>query len=298
MSTKRVGWIYGLRLKSEPGQYRYLGQTKSRRGVGYRFYHHFWAAKNSSRRYPCQAWLMKYGEGLVTYDILEEVAVENLDEAEIRWISDLRERGLADLNVLPGGQGIPEGSGAGDRNPNTRLTWDQVNHVRNLASQRYVSTTEAAKILGVQHAGASKILRNDSWFDAKYNPEDRVVSGGTSPSGQVVWAQRKFDPEFIESIREEYLKGDTLKELVDRYDVSMTTLRRYLIQSYGSEESLIKCRESHKIRSGRHDLSPEQQSEIKERLKSGQTVTEISQDLGVYKEWVVRISPHAKIEAL
>src|SRR6478609_7048434 len=99
----RIGWIYGLFDIEAPERIRYAGKTISRRGVADRVYHHVWGAKKLKVSVPSAYWIRKIGPGRVGYVVLEEVTSDKIDEAEIRWIRDLRSRGFADLNITEGG---------------------------------------------------------------------------------------------------------------------------------------------------------------------------------------------------
>ena len=239
---KRRGWIYGLYDIENPENIRYCGKTISRRGVSFRVYHHKWSARRFNTQMPSARWIRKIGEDRLGFRVLEEVSAEGIDGAEISWISRLRESGMADLNVLPGGDGTSSEAVTGEKNPRARVKKSQVQEIRARAVKQYVSPSEEASRLGINPAAVTKILNNTSWFDPGYDPATRITAKQESrnPTGtHRVW--RAIPNSEVERIRRRYLQGDTIPEIIKSEGVPRTSLRRLLFESYGSEESREMC---------------------------------------------------------
>jgi len=100
VSNDRPGVIYGIRARAGD-QIRYVGQTvllpKRRRT-------HLRLARNGSA-YDVHLWIARLG-GAVEFVVLEEcIGADSLNEAEIRWIAELKKDGLPLLNGTDGGVG-------------------------------------------------------------------------------------------------------------------------------------------------------------------------------------------------
>lgn len=96
------GLIYGIRLRGE-NSFRYVGLTTKTASI--RLSQHFKVAA-SGRKTPFYDWLRKHFEEDVVVQQLERVDnLEELGQAEIRWIASLKSRGHPLLNISEGGLG-------------------------------------------------------------------------------------------------------------------------------------------------------------------------------------------------
>jgi hypothetical protein len=102
-SLVAIGRIYGIRLTGSD-EYRYVGLTT--KSVRYRLAKHLQVARSSGRKTPFYDWLRKH-EPEVDIDVLhvEYGKLEELGQAEIEWISDVRAIGYRLLNISNGGLG-------------------------------------------------------------------------------------------------------------------------------------------------------------------------------------------------
>lgn len=295
--SPRIGWIYGLYHVDKPDKIRYVGKTVSRRGVKDRVYHHKYDAVKYQNKYPSQRWIRKHGPEKISFRILEEVPSDRINEAEIRWIEELRGRGDADLNVLPGGEGLTSEMVAGEKNPKSRMTWKRVREIRAEAALRYVPTMEVTEEFGVGWAAASKMLRNDSWYDPGYNPDLRItpLQNNATGSREDLTYNRRFSTEMVEEIRQKYLSGVPTSQLCSTYGTGTTSIYRVLFRSYGSEESRLACVKFKKSRV-RGKLTQEQRDEIVRKVSEGRSKESVAREYGVTSHTVEYHLQRAKIE--
>lgn len=240
--VNRIGWVYTLFDTDDPQRLRYVGKTVGRRGVSGRVYLHTWGAKNRNQKIPSANWIRKIGSARVGYVVLEEVETEVIDEAEIRWIRDLRELGMADLNVTDGGDGQTSEQVSGDKNPRAKLTWEIVRGIREAAQIEYTPTTVFSQAYGLTPASISKILRNSTWFDPEYDPQSRVsikVQNSGLDASRLVW--RTVTDSEVEAMRSMYLGGKSVPEIQQATGNPSTSVRRALFEKYGSDESRLAC---------------------------------------------------------
>lgn len=97
--------IYGAwcLCHSDRGIY-YVGQTIN--GVVSRWGTHLWNARTfraNSYSSRLSNWIRKHGPENIVFSVLEVCTVDDLNEREISWISNLRAGGQAQANVLEGG---------------------------------------------------------------------------------------------------------------------------------------------------------------------------------------------------
>ena len=273
----RQGWIYGLFNTEDPGKIRYVGQTRSRRGVSDRLYHHIYDAISLQRPYPVQRWIRKRGRDSISVIVLEEVSVPELDDREIHWITHYRALGQADLNLLSGGTGMPSDAMSGECNPKATLTWDIVRSLRVEAQSKYVSPRQVAALYGMTSAAISKVLLNQSWFDPEYDPSLRV---GHEKAETPLW--RALTDAEVEDVRQRYLSGVPITEIVRIYGVPRTTVTRCLFDLYGSEESRQACVVKRgPVRPRPPKISDSQKREAVSRYRAGESQGSIARDLGV-----------------
>lgn len=281
--TERIGWIYGLFDTEEPNRIRYGGKTLSRRGVADRIYHHIWGARKLNKPIPSAHWIRKIGGDRVGYVILEETTSDLIDEAEIRWIAELRSRGMADLNVTSGGDGQTSEQVSGEKNPRSKLTWDIVRSLREAAATDYVSTSEIARAYGLTPAAVSKILRNANWYDPQYNPKARLTVSDTNQNAEedeLVW--RTLTDSKVEELRHLYLSGVSVSEIVTLTSKPSTSVHRALFHKYGSEESRLACvAKRGPVRKMTKNTPDEVKASIVQRYRAGESQASLSRELGV-----------------
>lgn len=280
---ERIGWIYGLFDIEEPNRIRYGGKTLSRRGVADRVYHHLWGARKLNRPIPSAHWIRKIGKDRVGYVILEETTADLIDEAEIRWIAELRSRGMADLNVTDGGDGQTSEQVSGEKNPRAKLTWDTIRSIRETATTNYVSTSQIARTYELTPASVSKILRNANWYDPQYNPNTRLTVSDTNQSAEeeeLVW--RTLTDTKVEELRELYLSGVSVSEIVTLTGKPSTSVHRALFHKYGSEESRLACiAKRGSARKMTKNTPDEVKAAIVQRYRAGESQASLSRELGV-----------------
>ena len=103
--TMRMAFeIYGIFDIAEPDVIRYVGKTS--RSHRRRLAHHKYSAKMCSDHLtPLHAWIKSASIENVDARILEIATGQSqLDHLETLWIANLQQRGMADLNVSPGGE--------------------------------------------------------------------------------------------------------------------------------------------------------------------------------------------------
>lgn len=102
--NNRVAFIYGL-FDPDTGYCRYVGRTVL--SPKRRLDSHIYGALNGKKRTPSSCWVRTIIErgSRPEIDVLEEVTVSTMHDAEIFWISYLRFVGCHLLNVTDGGRG-------------------------------------------------------------------------------------------------------------------------------------------------------------------------------------------------
>lgn len=99
-----MGHVYGLRLRGSDN-IRYVGKTIGT--AEKRLKSHFKCARRGDKR-PLYDWMRKYGLDQIEFVILDENDEPSvLSTLEVKWISDLREKGYSLLNLTDGGEGTP-----------------------------------------------------------------------------------------------------------------------------------------------------------------------------------------------
>lgn len=202
------GIVYTVTHPKDPGRIRYVGKTINtlrRRENGH------WSDANRRRSNSrFQNWLIKYRddrEDILFSEYSKHYSKGDLDQAEIRLISELRALGQADLNITAGGDGgfgLPwsEESRAklsdtlsGEGAWKALLTWEDVANIR----ERYTSGDvlgEIVKDYPLTKSSMSKVLRNDTWKDPDYTPPTREeVQQRQNPN----WV--KLTPEQVGDLR-------------------------------------------------------------------------------------------------
>lgn len=97
-----IGGVYGVRTL-DSSEYRYVGQTTL--SSTKRMSQHLKAAK-AGRKTPFYDWLRKTPDAHIVPLELVWTSLDDLGEAEKRWIADLRAQGHRLLNLTDGGLGV------------------------------------------------------------------------------------------------------------------------------------------------------------------------------------------------
>lgn len=295
MDSSNLGWVYGLFDKEEgEDRIRYVGQTRGR-DVRQRLYGHLHQARSdtpSSR--PVISWIRSIGEDRVGHVILSQVPTQDLDKEEVWWIYDYRSRGLADLNVLDGGQGFSSNHTAGEKNSKARLTWELVRDLRSRAIREYVSVQETARKVGITPAALSKVLCNQTWYDPDYDPEQRIsIKHHNENSADPVW--RAVGNEVVEEMRGKYLSGTSVNRISVEYGIPKTTVFRCLFESYGSEETRRACCSKRgKPRDVRRRIHESEREEILRLLSEGLLQRQVAERFGVSQTRISQIYRSSK----
>lgn len=183
------GVIYGILDMDYPERIRYVGQTT--RFTSRRTEH--WRAAQQNKKLPVSKYLRKHlnRKNRIEFRVLDTALDHDiLDELEIKWISDLRSRGQADLNVTGGGRGSFRVEWAQDRrdlyrermlaewsqNPSRRnrfkMSYEAAREMRTMASREWVSREWLRKEFKCSLATVRSILLNLSWKDPNYDPRN------------------------------------------------------------------------------------------------------------------------------
>lgn len=242
--------IYGLYCVCEAcgneGTVRYVGQTAE--GARSRFNKHRHSAK-IGKSWPVTRWMSKHGVENIRVRVLETVgSVDELDEAETRWITDLRttERGVG-YNLWPGGGGVrgykhapdaksrqrgPKHSDEtkkrisdavkgmyGEESHNHKFTGQDVMEIRwsYLGGE---TLRQIAARFGTSSTNVGYIVRGQSWPNLPH-PEGprRETPTGRFNKGAVP-ASTKLNPEKVREIRQLGAQGLHRREIADKYGVT------------------------------------------------------------------------------
>ncbi|GAA4992586.1 NUMOD3 domain-containing DNA-binding protein [Pseudonocardia tropica] len=102
MSFAQRNVVYGLSLDGV--NFRYVGMTTG--SLQQRWWAHSYRARTAPRT-AVQCWIAKHGPEQVMVTVLERCgSIEELHEAEVRWIETLRGQGADLLNLTEGGEGV------------------------------------------------------------------------------------------------------------------------------------------------------------------------------------------------
>lgn len=207
MSTNYL--VYGIYDIQDPERIRYVGMTTG--DLKTRLRNHWAYSDPKYRRSRIQCWMYsrRNRRGDVRMVVLDSVKdFEELKRAEMEQIKKFREKGMADLNLTDGGEGMLgyRRSEESKRQisekyrktggPYAKLTWEDVRRIRKDRMERYEPAEEVAKRYGVQRTAIDRILRNELWIDETFNPDDVKPR----PGGMHVGA--KIPMEKVREIRE------------------------------------------------------------------------------------------------
>lgn len=159
---RTTGSIYGLKCACRDcaGKgVQYVGQTtqtlesrlKSHRSSGGR-------EKYTKRG----RWVRSHGPKNITIIELQRNPKEGLDEAEIRWIRDLKTLSPGGYNSTPGGY---SGAGSpGEKNPSAKLTESEVREIiHRIGTEKGVNAVKLSREYGVSNVAILNIDAGRSW---------------------------------------------------------------------------------------------------------------------------------------
>ena len=150
-----MGTIY--KLNFENGDF-YIGQTANE--VNTRIYHHLHTKGKGSPKLEKAFETSKY----IGYEVLAELPTEELDAAEIKFISEMR----PPLNTLPGGKVL-----RGLNHPRSKYEEWQIKEVIRLFIDTDATYTDISNITGVHNATVHDILkrRSHTWATDTTDPK-------------------------------------------------------------------------------------------------------------------------------
>jgi len=148
----------------------------------------------------------KYGEQSFIFEIIVESEDEELLVLEQKELDKFNIQ--EDLyNINPVAEKVP--TLKGDKHPKAKLTWNEVNEIRQKYKEKKYSTLTLAKMYGICNRTMNCLLNNISWYDPEYKVE--MQSSGFDYEGKRGSMTRKTKQEFIEQ---------AVKVYGDRYDYS------------------------------------------------------------------------------
>lgn len=175
--------VYGIQDIREPGRIRYVGKTTGDPKV--RMSNHWTYSRRPGSLSRIHGWLRSRSS---VPEVVEMIPLaysdsdDELSQLEIDTIRDYRARGMADLNLTDGGEGLrgysrsPESRKAisekyrASGGPVAKLTWDQVREIREHRMKVYEESADTAKRYGVLGSAISRILLNVLWRDDEFDP--------------------------------------------------------------------------------------------------------------------------------
>ena len=233
----KPGVVYVVVDKREPDRVRYVGRTVQ--DLSLRVRDHWRGSDKLPGAFP--NWLKSRQHR--KEDVLFKVesfhpSVDELNEAEIEAIRHYRGIDQADLNMTDGGDGAVglqwtdrrkethnRRVRRGEEHYNHKLTWDNVRAIREEASESTVKSTRLSEKYGVSVATVTEVLRNETWFDPNYNPQNWKK---TPYSGETA-RNARLTKEQVSSIRktrqERYIPA---REMSQEYGVSKDMIQRIL----------------------------------------------------------------------
>ena len=188
----------------------YIGKSKN---IENRWNSHKSSSKETSDRSdkntPIHAAIRKYGIENFHYEIIELCPENELNEKERYWINYYDSYNRRDYyNLTPGGDG--NRNIVGEKNPNAKLTLDQVEKIKKLLKQGK-TCKEIYKLYKdfVSESTIQFINEGRSWKD---------------PNEKYPLKPKKFSDEQIIDIRQKFQKGQTLKSLAEKYSSTIRVI--------------------------------------------------------------------------
>lgn len=175
------GVIYAVTHEKEPDRVRYYGQTTGT--IRRRMQGHYDTVRSGEDR-PISRWLRKYyaEQDKVRFtEVRKCYSREELNQAEIDFISEGRKIGHCDLNISAGGGGVSGVPNSeiqkekirkklrGEGTWKHKLTWEIVREIRARHSAGE-TITDIAKDYPVATCNVGQIVRNQTWVDDDYTP--------------------------------------------------------------------------------------------------------------------------------
>lgn len=116
--------------------------------------------ESASYNYPLYRAFRKYGLENFSFEILEECPLEELNEKEIKYISEYKSNSSSfGYNQSPGGH---------QKNPDARkLTEEQVEEICDLLSSTFLTEAEIGKLFNIGQRAISRINTGESYFSSE-----------------------------------------------------------------------------------------------------------------------------------
>lgn len=198
---------------------RYVGQTVKPLEARWRY--HVWFSKNEANDSALPCAIRKYGKDAFNCSILQELpnaSKKQLDEAEIRWISELQTHGSqGGYNCTLGGDGANGAIWSDERRAKHRAKMGS-DEVRLTLSISHLGKRSTPETRAKQAASLTGITRSPE-TRAKMSVAKR---GEKSATVKLTW-------DIVAKIREQYsCERIYHKDLAKQYDVSQATITRIL----------------------------------------------------------------------
>lgn len=263
--------IYGLSCNCHPERgIRYVGKTTQ--GTAARLAEHLKRAKKP--HYPVNHWIAKHGPENIVIQVLEHCEAQDLNDAEVKWIAELRtfrDWKQGGLNASLGGRNMPltfdkvmekillardEG-----RVKRQKLDWETVRYIReDYSNNPDMLYTDYATMLGVSVTTIWQVIRNGTWFDPDYTPpvepnkssRSRPNAKGRPGPGP----NRKFTDAQVVEIRRQYnISEVTIAELAERWDCSKQTMNSILLNQNYHDPEYVNTRKGAMTERHRQNIS-------------------------------------------
>lgn len=201
----------------------YIGQSND---IERRFQEH--CIKWKTSRIPVDLAIHKYGKKNFSFEVIEECALEKLNEREIYWIQT--------LDAVKKGYNCTEGGDAkiiGNKNPNAKLTEDEVVQIR-LAYQNHQgqkATYEKIAKGKITWNSFQNLWQGRSWkyvMPEVFTKENKEYYSKQATNGEKSVSAKLTDEEVIQ-IRNRYI-NETAKQIYEDYKetISYQTLQQIL----------------------------------------------------------------------
>jgi group I intron endonuclease len=209
--------IYKI-TKKENGK-SYIGQSND---IERRFAEHI-----SKDDIPVEVAISKHGSKVFTFEVLEECALEELDEREIYWIAHYNTYKGFGYNCNPGG-----GNSRGENNGRAKLTNEEVAYIRECydSHMRRRDVYKGFKDR-ISFSAFASIWDGTTWKDIKpevYTEENKKYYMYEATNGQNS-AKAVLSDEEVMECRERYV-SESAKEIYQDYQdrISYQTLQQIL----------------------------------------------------------------------
>lgn len=251
----------------------YIGQSIS---IEHRWLEHLsdstvseeiWEKNNRKQQSHLHRAIRKYGKDNFIFEIIEECSIEELDSKEIYWIAYYNTfLDPQHYNMTAGGDG--QRGRTGELSPGHKLTQEEANFIKEKLKLRWTQEEIQQYLPNVNKSTISQINYGKSWFDPNEAYPISINNG-----------HRQWSDEEAMSIKLEYSKGASVKDLAIKYSASVPTIQKLISgKSYTNLPVLSREVEWKYINSNRK-FTAEQVKKYRNLVAEGMSILQLYESL-------------------